>query len=384
MNAKLESVIFVLFVLCGLSIHSQEFSVKVSPQSIKCPPGVPNNAEIVITNVSGKDIWIAGRSLKDGISIGLPSLTNEKGEDFSCIPPSSQSIVMARPDTPIGHKVLFGKGESWKISSGSFGEGYCPLEKDLTEVKKVKYMLTIRVIEGPIVRDIRYAQAVGEIEVEFQKPEGEDLAYIKAVKDWLSKADPKEINGYTAQVKPLTWGELLSSFRIPVNHILLQKFPTSTYAAYAMFGNPGSPRVAMTPEDFLEKVHKPKFLNGAFKTDDNRNILKNEKGENIWLTAEDIQRGIIEKGDLIFKHHPDFVYRDELRFRMAQAYIALYEEKKAVKLFEEIVCDAVNEADRQKAKRYMELLVSPKHKGRLSTEEQSEPKKQEMKEPPKK
>ena len=165
---------------------------------------------------------------------------------------------------------------------------------------------------------------------------------------------------------------------------LLQKFPTSTYAAYAMFGNPGSPRVAMTPEDFLEKVHKPKFLNGAFKTDDNRNILKNEKGENIWLTAEDIQRGIIEKGDLIFKHHPDFVYRDELRFRMAQAYIALYEEKKAVKLFEEIACDAVNESDRQKAKRYMELLVSPEHKGRLLTEEQSEPKKQEMKEPPKK
>ncbi|HNQ77295.1 MAG TPA: hypothetical protein PKG55_01335 [Acidobacteriota bacterium] len=165
---------------------------------------------------------------------------------------------------------------------------------------------------------------------------------------------------------------------------LLKKFPTSTYAAYAMFGNPGSPRVAMTPEEYLEKVHKPKFLNGAFKTDDNRNILKNEKGENIWLTAEDIQRGIIEKGDLILKHHPDFVYRDELRFRMAQAYIALYEEKKAIKLFEEIACDAVNEADRQKAKRYMELLVSPEHKGRLSTEEQSEQKKQEMKEPPKK
>ena len=165
---------------------------------------------------------------------------------------------------------------------------------------------------------------------------------------------------------------------------LLQKFPTSTYAAYAMFGNPGSPRVAMTPEDFLENVHKPKFLNGAFKTDDNRKIIKNEKGENIWLTAEDIQRGIIEKGELILRHHPDFVYRDELRFRMAQAHIALYEEKKAVKLFEEIACDAMNEADRLKAKRYVELLVSIEQKEKLLTDDQSEPKKQERKESQKK
>lgn len=158
---------------------------------------------------------------------------------------------------------------------------------------------------------------------------------------------------------------------------LLNKFPTSTYAAYAMFGNPGSPRVAMTPEDFLENIHKPKFLNGAFKTDDNRKIIKNEKGENIWLTAEDIQRGIIEKGALILKHHPDFVYRDELRFRMAQAHIALYEEKRAIKLFEEIACDTMNEADRLKAKRYVELLVSIEQKEKPLTDDQSEPKKQE-------
>ena len=305
---------FVLFALFWLNIHGQEFSVDASPQSVKCLPGVPDSIGLTITNVSGKDIWIAGKSLKDGVSIGLPSLTNEKGEDFSCIPPSDQSMIVSSPDAPIVNKVSTRKGESWSMSSGSFGEEFCPLTKDLTGVRKVKFVLTVKVAEGPLVKDIRKVKIVGEVAVDFLKPEGEDLAYIKAVQDWLSKADPKEINGYTAQVKPLTWGELLSSSRIPVPQMLLTNYPTSTYAAYLVYDRlKGFASADFANPMFLRSLETGLFLSNSYPTEGGWVWMKDEMNAAWWS----------KWAGIILKNHPDIWFADELRLKLAMNQVAL-------------------------------------------------------------
>jgi hypothetical protein len=178
-----------------------------------------------------------------------------------------------------------------------------------------------------------------EISWQVVEPAGVDLEAMKAYQTTI----PHAIRGLIIQ----QWKDEL-----------LARFPASTYAAYAWFGQPGSPRVAMSPEEFLANVHKEGFLTGAFKTDKNRNPIPDGKGGYLWRTAEDIQQDIIEQGTLILGQHSDFPYRDELRFRIAQAHIALGQDGQACKLFEVLANEAASERDRAKARRYLELLAA--------------------------
>ncbi|HQO19983.1 MAG TPA: hypothetical protein PLA03_06410 [Acidobacteriota bacterium] len=228
-------MLFAFLMLWAVNIASQEFSIDVTPKKVKVLPGAPVSLSVTLTNDSHKDLWICGKELKNGIRSGGAILIDVAGQELSCTQSGeSASSTGAFPNAPIKDKVLFGAGETFKMSSGIYAEKACPLSRDLTGKWTARVAVKIMVVEGPLVKDIRYAQAVGEIEVEFQKPEGEDLAYINAVTDWLNKADPKTLKGYTAQAKSLTWGELLSSFRIPVPQMLLKNYPTSTYAGYEL------------------------------------------------------------------------------------------------------------------------------------------------------
>lgn len=249
-----------LLILLGMKTLGQEFAVNITPKSVKILPGAPASLLVAVTNQSQKDLWIVGKCLKDGIILKDSLLLDAQGKKLEC---SSNNVAGSStgsfPNAPIKDKVLFKSGETFEMCSGIYTEKGCPLSQDISGKWTLRKVVEIMIAEGPLVKDIRYAEAVGEMEVEFQKAEGEDLAYIEAVKEWLNNADPKELKGYTAEVKPLTWGELLTSRRIPVTQILLQKYPTSTYAGYVLvkYGPSGSLKDAskITPEKFDERFY---------------------------------------------------------------------------------------------------------------------------------
>lgn len=236
-------------------------------------------------------------------------MVDAAGQELSCTQGGeSASSTGAFPNAPIKNKVLFGAGDTFRISSGIYADKSCPLSRDLTGKWIAKVAVKIMVVEGPLVKDIRYVKAVGEVEVEFLKPEGEDLAYIKAVQDWLSKADPKEINGYTEKVKPLTWGELLSSFRIPVNRILLPKYPTSTYAGYELYDH--FPTLANAKLDVIENQEKA-LQNWCDRGQSQEKILKRKQET---LAELDSYANQVK---IFLGCHPNFLYGNSLRKRLA-------------------------------------------------------------------
>jgi hypothetical protein len=313
-NMKVR-MLFSFLMLWAVNIASQEFSIDVTPKKVKVLPGAPVSLSVTLTNDSHKDLWICGKELKNGIRSGGAILIDVAGQELNCTQSGeSASSTGAFPNAPIKDKVLFGAGETFRMSSGIYADKACPLSRDLTGKWTARVAVKIMVVEGPLVKDIRYAQAVGEIEVEFQKPEGEDLAYINAVTEWLNKADPKTLRGYTAQAKPLTWGELLSSFRIPVPQMLLKNYPTATYASYVIYDRlKGFAGADFANPMFLRSLETGLFLSNSYPTENGWMEMKDEMNAAWWS----------KWAGIIIKNHPDIWFADELRLKLAMNQVAL-------------------------------------------------------------
>ena len=346
-----KTILLMFLLLLCLTQYAQNVQIEVNPSTIKFLPGAPALFEVKITNLGDKEIPIAGKRLSDGISVSGVVLKKESGEKLQCNSQEEQSSYFkGEPDTPIKDVIYLKAGEVYRVSTGVYEEKGCPIEKDVSGIWDGEITVTIKVAEGPLVKDVSDKKFSAKVRVEIEKPQGEDLAYINAVRKWLKEADPKEIKGYTAEVRPLTWGELLNSFRIPVNQILLSKFPTSTYAAYVIYGRLGNFAYAdFTDSKFIRSIETQSILSNSCPTEAGWIWMKGEMNAAWW-----------EKWvNLILKNHPDIWFADELKLRLAVNEIALKRYESGESALEKLA----KEGKPNVAERAKELLKVMEEKG---------------------
>lgn len=186
------------------------------------------------------------------------------------------------------------------------------------------------------------------------KPEGEDAAwlqYVSEAKKKLFEENPTKL----ALKRALGWGDVLECGFCPSGYRdlraeLLQKFPTSTYAAYVIYGRLGNFAYAdFTDSKFIRSIETQSILSNSYPTEAGWIWMKGEMNAAWW-----------EKWvNLILKNHPDIWFADELKLKLAVNEIALKKYESGELALEKLA----KEGKPNVAERAKELLKVMEEKG---------------------
>jgi len=95
---------------------------------------------------------------------------------------------------------------------------------------------------------------------------------------------------------------------------LFQRFPTSTYAGYVVYGSlKGFASADFANPMFLRSLETGLFLSNSYPTENGRMEMKDEMNAAWWS----------KWAGIILKNHPDIWFADELRLKLAMNHVAL-------------------------------------------------------------
>ncbi|MGA9752584.1 MAG: hypothetical protein WBS54_12425, partial [Acidobacteriota bacterium] len=183
---------------------------------------------VTVVNNSGHSLVVLGGSIAQGMHF-TGTLYTSQGAKIACGQESASWVT--GPSAPsTWPKCEFPSGGVLTVSSGIYNQERCPL----TEVPPGQYEGRITVTAQTLVsNEVRLLSSELRIPVEVRQPTGQDAAYLEALQNALHQyevqANPVKLRGV-----PLSWHEVLSSFRIHPAQIALSRFPTSSYAGYAL------------------------------------------------------------------------------------------------------------------------------------------------------
>ena len=218
----------VFLVAATLTLCARDISVQVSPTRLSVLPGAPMDVTVTVTNKAGHDLFVLADSLRHGVHIAGYLYTSD-GTKVDCWK-ESVSWVSGHSPPSTWPKCRFPAGGTLTVPSGIYSHTACPLSQIPPGRYEGRIVVTANILIGEQDRTI---SSEVRVPVEVRQPTGQDAAYLKALQDALrtyeSQAGPVKLKGV-----PLTWREVLSSFRIHSAQIALTRFPTSTYAGYAL------------------------------------------------------------------------------------------------------------------------------------------------------
>jgi hypothetical protein len=221
------------FLIMGLSVSviltAQEgLQVAVTLPQKAFVPGEPIAAHVVVTNTSQVGITFFAKLPKDGIRVTV-RIADQSGQVRHCGCYSSGIIVPQGPGTTPPESTL-APGQS---IAGDFPAdlSYCPL----TEFPPGRYSLRVDIVKTPQLESEPWLTLASRSEpIELIAPTGENAAYLGALQRAIEAADPKTLKGRTLKDRPFEWREVLHSNRVDCELTALSRFPTSTYAGYAL------------------------------------------------------------------------------------------------------------------------------------------------------
>jgi len=320
-----KKLILIILLFSINYLKGAELEIKIAHYPKEVIKGEPCNIRVTISNVSGKEIIIAG---------GFYGLDKE--------------FIVKRADGRKRKEIIselenfYTKEYEAKALSSDF-------KSDFTE----------NIFE-------RYDDEAGEFIVQFKIS-----SYIKEawsgsiykgekVKTWTGVVYSEEIHIFLKEPTEIDKEayDYFEGHPLWKKEDLLDKYSTSIYAGWALWarikshggGFMGEPSNA-EPEKYFQCLHNP-----------NCSLLYEEQfaGEkkDEWkiLRAEKAAEWRDNKIRIILQYHPDFMYADELRLRLAMDYLALDNYEEASSEFNKLADLSFDSIAIKRAKKYLSLM----------------------------
>lgn len=321
----------VFFMVVTLTLCARDLSVQVSPTRLSVLPGAPMDVTLTVTNKAGHDLLVLGDSLRHGVRIRT-YLYTLGGTKVDCWKESVSWVTgHSPPSTWPRHR--FPAGGTITVPSGIYSHTACPLSQIPPGRYEGRIIVAVNILIGEQDRTI---SSEVRIPVEVRQPTGQDAAYLKALQDALrtyeSQAGPVKLKGV-----PLTWREVLSSFRIRSAQIALTRFPTSTYAGYALGLGQGFHMILDSkPEYVVKTLWQQNYIQAHPKASTHQKVVEGGKAREVWQTEpmpkylED-QRSRIQNYLVIHPGHPR---REVMELALAYQSLALGDKDTALHTLE--------------------------------------------------
>ena len=304
-------IVAIVFVTFALAFWGQDLKLQANPAQLAVLPGAPLDLTITVINSSGHNLIVLGDSVKQSMHLaGI--LYTAQGVKIACSQESA-SWVTGHSSPSTWPKCEFPNGGTLTVSSGIYSQERCPL----TEVPPGQYEGRITVTAQILTGDeVEMLSSELRIPVEVRQPTGQDAAYLKALHDALRQYE-KSAHPVRMKGVPLSWHEVLSSFRIHSGQIALSRFPTSSYAAYVVYGTMHG---FMQGEQsmFLRSIERGTYLANSYPDDTG-------KSKDGWRSLQgDAAAAWWSKWiNIILTNHPDIWFADQLRLKRAVDQVAL-------------------------------------------------------------
>ena len=337
----------LLILFAGLAFWSmaQEISLQGSPSSLSILPGAPAEFELTVRNMSGKPLTLVGQTLQSALfPNGLPggTLYDSSGKAVRCSGMSGGLVVKGNKPPCETPTVVFPASGSLTLNCGIYSQGSCPLRDVPPGNYTGKVIIEVQACEGGQSRAVRQML---EIPVTVKAPQGEDAAYLQALEKTVNEAPPKFSGPYKG---PLKWMEVVDSPRIHSRNIVLQRFPASTYAGYALLA-PGGECIP-DPRVFLMNL----LVNDetAQRWPQTASQMDSEKKKAI---EDDKKR--VEQLEGYLKARPDFAKADALKVELAGRFAALERFQEAQAICGEITAHDAASIEAGKARMLIAFLA---------------------------
>ena len=337
----------LLFFFIFWKGYAQEPNISITFETDHFLFGQPVNVTYTIVNLSKEPIWVAGKEEK-----GKFLLMERESKVFY---PDGKEVPQHKAEAMIiGNQPIPKK----KIASGEkiIWMQLVPVtDVSIDNLPSGKYTL-IFYLKYSLKEETGLFEKEAEATANFyiEPPKGEDAAwlnYVKEIKKSLYLKDTTRV----ALNQPLTWWDVLDyAVRPPegkgTTETALQKFPTSTYAAYLIYGRLGNFAYAdFTDSKFIRSIETQSILSNSCPTEAGWIWMKGEMNAAWW-----------EKWvNLILKNHPDIWFADELKLKLAVNEIALKKYESGELALEKLA----KEGKPNVAERAKELLKVMEEKG---------------------
>jgi len=221
----------MILLSMSLAAVGQGLAMKATPSSVSILPGEPISVKITITNTSGKKMEVLGESLVAALA-PFPLLYTRASKKLNCWGGPTGNGGLSDDSTPYSRmpRCTFEANAAVTIPTIVGSHTMCPLHSVPPGSYVAKLTVEIDLLEG---ESKRTAAAELEIPVEVRQAQGVDAAYLDALQKALIQYEAENKNAkFPGQ--SLKWIEVLTPLRVQCNAILLEKYPTSTYAGYLL------------------------------------------------------------------------------------------------------------------------------------------------------
>lgn len=313
--------VLLFSVSCALPGLAQDLTLQAVPGTFDILPGEPVTFELRITNHSGKDLQVIRRDDQPpfGFMLGTDFLSPE-GKKIACCGIGSPYILPATTPPSTWPKTLLKAGETvTQLLYMDAPPPCCPMSDFPPGNYTGQVRVRANIWEGG--EKLRTTEATMNVPVRIREAQGEDAAFVQAVRQALQDYDASR--GKEWKTWPLRWQDLLLMPRVATRQIALSRFPTSTYAADVIHGIM-SGFMQWDPNDekkrslFLGALQTGSFLSNSYpddtgKSKDGWRSMDGKEAADWWAKWYDI----------ILKNHPDIWFADELRLKRAIDQLAL-------------------------------------------------------------
>jgi hypothetical protein len=334
----------LLFFFIFWKGYAQEPNISITFETDHFLFGQPVNVTYTIVNLSKEPIWVAGKEEK-----GKFLLMERESKVFY---PDGKEVPQHKAEAMIiGNQPIPKK----KLASGEkiIWTQLVPVtDVSIDNLPSGKYTLVFYLkysLKEETVLFEKEAEATANFYIE--PPKGEDAAwlnYVKEIKKSLYLKDTTRV----ALNQPLTWWDVLDyAVRPPegkgTTETALQKFPTSTYAGYALLGGNGPWNLLPIEEIKMRGLD----LKTAEKWPETKSQVEREEKER-WERNERRAKQL----QAFLAARPDFVYADFLKLELATrlAYIEKYQESE--RICRELTKKSSDSKESQKAKSLLEYM----------------------------
>ena len=313
-----KELLFLLLLSVTSAALSQGLTLRSSPSSLRILPGAPADFELTVENSSGKPLRLLGTTLEQALAPKSSVLVNAGGEALDCLSRVAVCTVTSPQPPCQGPAVVFPAGGVVRMPFGIYSERSCPLRDVPPGHYTGKVWIEPYVCEGENVQTMKAAL---DIPVTVEAPQGQDAAYLRALEQAVRETPPKFSGTYGGALK---WMEVLNSPRIHPEQIALSRFPTSTYAGYALIhtGPGGSLSTfekwwTMTARQRDDAWYVPQAASPA-RQEARRQLVRSN------------YQGFVQRAQAFLAIHPDFARADLLRKELANTLFMLDQRDEAV------------------------------------------------------
>lgn len=288
-------------MVIALASSAQDISLQSSTASFSILPGAPAEFQLTVRNVSSKPLVLVGTTLQSALfPNGLPggTLQDPNGKTLSCSGMSGGLIVKGNKPPCETPTIVFPAGGSLTLHCGIYSQGSCPLQ----DVPPGHYTGKVQLVTQACVDgQARTIAQILEIPVTVMEPRGEDAAYLQALNKTVKETPPGFSGTYGG---PLKWMEVLDSPRVHSRDIVLQRFPTSTYAGYVLAHH--GPALALQSLASLDDVDQT-LRQFGYRGGSEENTQAHIKA------MQDTMCEYVAHAGPFLKAHPDFFYAPLIR-----------------------------------------------------------------------